>query len=120
MSGGRLNTSTVSARTKVPGNRTKPFRVDPFTIRRGLRSRSLTSKISLGKGVASNRTLGPRVTSKLAEFTFSGLALRITDRKSTRLNSSHVKISYAVFCLKKKKVNDNINQIEIERVRYNH
>src|SRR5690606_40649469 len=26
------------------------------------------------------------------------------DRKSTRLNSSHVKISYAVFCLKKKRV----------------
>src|SRR5690554_7154275 len=26
----------------------------------------------------------------------------ITDRKSTRLNSSHVRISYAVFCLKKK------------------
>src|SRR5436309_11477100 len=30
-------------------------------------------------------------------------ALVIQDRKSTRLNSSHVKISYAVFCLKKKK-----------------
>src|SRR5438874_10535652 len=28
---------------------------------------------------------------------------RATDRKSTRLNSSHVEISYAVFCLKKKK-----------------
>src|SRR5438874_4335356 len=28
-----------------------------------------------------------------------------TDRKSTRLNSSHVEISYAVFCLKKKKRN---------------
>src|SRR5690606_26062464 len=28
---------------------------------------------------------------------------RVRDRKSTRLNSSHVKISYAVFCLKKKK-----------------
>src|SRR5699024_12384997 len=28
---------------------------------------------------------------------------RIEDRKSTRLNSSHVSISYAVFCLKKKK-----------------
>src|SRR5690606_41104388 len=27
------------------------------------------------------------------------------DRKSTRLNSSHVKISYAVFCLKKKNIN---------------
>src|SRR3989442_9844955 len=28
------------------------------------------------------------------------------DRKSTRLNSSHVRISYAVFCLKKKKRNE--------------
>src|SRR5690606_40993460 len=28
---------------------------------------------------------------------------KLLDRKSTRLNSSHVKISYAVFCLKKKK-----------------
>src|SRR5437868_9317541 len=31
------------------------------------------------------------------------LANSETDRKSTRLNSSHVSISYAVFCLKKKK-----------------
>src|SRR5690554_1647803 len=30
-----------------------------------------------------------------------------TDRKSTRLNSSHVRISYAVFCLKKKKKKKN-------------
>src|SRR5690554_380079 len=30
------------------------------------------------------------------------------DRKSTRLNSSHVRISYAVFCLKKKKKKKNI------------
>src|SRR5437868_8746088 len=29
---------------------------------------------------------------------------RLRDRKSTRLNSSHVSISYAVFCLKKKKM----------------
>src|SRR5690606_40441461 len=33
----------------------------------------------------------------------SAQAVRPRDRKSTRLNSSHVKISYAVFCLKKKK-----------------
>src|SRR5207249_9778027 len=32
-----------------------------------------------------------------------GLAQHVEDRKSTRLNSSHVSISYAVFCLKKKK-----------------
>src|SRR5438874_8993440 len=30
-------------------------------------------------------------------------SLQLLDRKSTRLNSSHVEISYAVFCLKKKK-----------------
>src|SRR5204862_7285864 len=30
------------------------------------------------------------------------------DRKSTRLNSSHVEISYAVFCLKKKKKKENV------------
>src|SRR2546422_7942258 len=33
----------------------------------------------------------------------------ITDRKSTRLNSSHGYISYAVFCLKKKKKTNNSN-----------
>src|SRR5438874_10699899 len=32
------------------------------------------------------------------------LQLGFRDRKSTRLNSSHVEISYAVFCLKKKKI----------------
>src|SRR5438445_4338039 len=32
------------------------------------------------------------------------------DRKSTRLNSSHANISYAVFCLKKKKKNKKINK----------
>src|SRR5438876_8457284 len=33
------------------------------------------------------------------------------DRKSTRLNSSHPSISYAVFCLKKKKKKKNYNQV---------
>src|SRR5438445_7383637 len=37
-----------------------------------------------------------------------GHAFSDGDRKSTRLNSSHANISYAVFCLKKKKTN-NIN-----------
>src|SRR5437870_10034168 len=40
---------------------------------------------------------------KLREKTNSGFAVSVLgDRKSTRLNSSHVAISYAVFCLKKK------------------
>src|SRR3712207_6928225 len=33
------------------------------------------------------------------------------DRKSTRLNSSHANISYAVFCLKKKKTNDTLHHL---------
>src|SRR5438067_6241506 len=37
------------------------------------------------------------------------------DRKSTRLNSSHVSISYAVFCLKKKKNTKYTHQIESTR-----
>src|SRR5436305_2307560 len=41
----------------------------------------------------------------------------VIDRKSTRLNSSHVRISYAVFCLKKKKkINKNCSTIETTTV----
>src|SRR5699024_11881119 len=36
---------------------------------------------------------------------WDGQGFWLLDRKSTRLNSSHVSISYAVFCLKKKKLN---------------
>src|SRR2546430_13369249 len=35
---------------------------------------------------------------------------RVLDRKSTRLNSSHSQISYAVFCLKKKKTRTILNE----------
>src|SRR5699024_12642212 len=35
------------------------------------------------------------------------------DRKSTRLNSSHVSISYAVFCLKKKKKKKTLQRVEV-------
>src|SRR2546426_6555591 len=38
-------------------------------------------------------------------LTNTGYAMCDRDRKSTRLNSSHLVISYAVFCLKKKKYN---------------
>src|SRR5690606_39728990 len=41
------------------------------------------------------------------------------DRKSTRLNSSHVKISYAVFCLKKKKYLRNLNPDQSREYREN-
>src|SRR2546430_4448444 len=46
------------------------------------------------------RSLGPGVHAGLRAL--SGVRAARTDRKSTRLNSSHSQISYAVFCLKKK------------------
>src|SRR5688572_31016972 len=42
-------------------------------------------------------------------FTGLGLAVQHVDRKSTRLNSSHSQISYAVFCLKKKNETEETN-----------
>src|SRR3712207_8822292 len=45
---------------------------------------------------------GPAYDRLLADG-IGGLRERFRDRKSTRLNSSHANISYAVFCLKKKK-----------------
>src|SRR5256885_15912667 len=40
----------------------------------------------------------------------------VGDRKSTRLNSSHLVISYAVFCLKKKKTKSSHNTISLHRL----
>src|SRR3712207_6929221 len=41
----------------------------------------------------------------LIEIMLGGTIIGLLDRESTRLNSSHAKKSYAVFCLKKKKTN---------------
>src|SRR2546421_9380923 len=56
-----------------------------------------------------NPTINTTLGGSLAKRSFDSWLPRIltsssrTDRKSTRLNSSHDQISYAVFCLKKKK-----------------
>src|SRR3712207_7209428 len=44
-----------------------------------------------------------------ASFIIRVPASRFRDRKSTRLNSSHANISYAVFCLKKKTISEYIS-----------
>src|SRR5437899_5036256 len=73
-----------------------------------------------GRCRAAGRGLrDPRTSRRTATFVArSSGALgrpRTTDRKSTRLNSSHLGISYAVFCLKKKKKRKNTVRVE----RYN-
>src|SRR3712207_7401494 len=51
---------------------------------------------------ASQRPAGHRGVAELRRRRQRHRRLRRRDRKSTRLNSSHANISYAVFCLKKK------------------
>src|SRR3712207_7012549 len=48
-------------------------------------------------------TLGPKGRNVILQKSFGSPTVTKEDRKSTRLNSSHANISYAVFCLKKKK-----------------
>src|SRR3712207_7554469 len=51
-------------------------------------------------------TVPPLVLQPMAEG-MDAFGCWLLDRKSTRLNSSHANISYAVFCLKKKKIIDS-------------
>src|SRR5687768_18369853 len=54
-----------------------------------------------------SRAIGVRMAPVLMPFAEGPIDVdRMQDRKSTRLNSSHGYISYAVFCLKKKKQNN--------------
>src|SRR3712207_6884239 len=53
--------------------------------------------------VETDGTRGFAVESAAGSLGFPLLAIAVPDRKSTRLNSSHANISYAVFCLKKKR-----------------
>src|SRR5438034_3575672 len=65
-------------------------------------SRATRSRSAATTGASGARTGPPySPTASMAAFTPPGPSF--PDRKSTRLNSSHTVISYAVFCLKKKK-----------------
>src|SRR5205814_4799200 len=64
------------------------------SLERALDAHTLTDNIRV-RAVEGRRRSGRRLQLRLE--------LGIRDRKSTRLNSSHLGISYAVFCLKKKK-----------------
>src|SRR5438067_8386647 len=68
-------------------------------------ARSETSQSPPGNSLATSPST-PRSRKPLPER--SPIACRRDrERKSTRLNSSHVSISYAVLCIKKKKKNEN-------------
>ena len=59
-----------------------------------------TAKIITLEGCENTAAIAKKQFKK---FSFKNIEILTGDRKSTRLNSSHITISYAVFCLKKKK-----------------
>src|SRR5690554_7698789 len=86
-----------------------PYSGDPVNIYRALRTLN-PSPYMYCLHLDDFHVVGssPEVLARLedGEVTVRPIAgTRYRDRKSTRLNSSHVRISYAVFCLKKKKTN---------------
>src|SRR5437868_8315854 len=72
-------------------------------IRRPPRS-TLFPYTTLFRSVKMRPLIQQVATSRTPELLVAQLRRAGGDRKSTRLNSSHVSISYAVFCLKKKKI----------------
>src|SRR5690349_22170705 len=87
----------------------RPPRSTLFPYTTLFRSKSGLGELALARGdVAGARALlaqgGSRARAPgCSNFQPDYEQLLAGDRKSTRLNSSHVEISYAVFCLKKKK-----------------
>src|SRR5437588_5739926 len=75
---------------------------------------TLFRSYNLGAFAGARVSLEPLGDSPVAAVR---VTVREADRKSTRLNSSHTVISYAVFCLKKKKPKSNGNLTEAESVR---
>src|SRR2546430_9177211 len=71
--------------------------------------RSLTEVgADLRRRPEGNEIAEPLIDRKQPDALAAALGQERRDRKSTRLNSSHSQISYAVFCLKKKKDTPNI------------
>src|SRR5438477_4399365 len=86
----------------------QPPRSTLFPYTTLFRSQRRASNVTTGSKVRAGR-VAPR-------WAFSGVSqARTLDRKSTRLNSSHMSISYAVFCLKKKNV--RVIQLALHRLR---
>src|SRR5690242_21382392 len=89
-------TETSHGKESSEGTRTPRHREGAFTV-------SQPADQALDEARQENRAVhGWQIESRAVQ-----------DRKSTRLNSSHMSISYAVFCLKKKKKKNNAQSINM-------
>src|SRR5690606_9882888 len=94
--------STTPAKRTYSLPRLMAICFSPATCRLPLGSTPITVVVMVPVKVLLARESPLPADSLAPDRSLSSLALAQLDRKSTRLNSSHVKISYAVFCLKKK------------------
>src|SRR5690606_41965711 len=104
--------SSLRSFQRAPATHTFPLSLhDALPISRGARRARAHGRVPPRLPARVGQAPRDRLDEPRAQ---AALAVRVPrhvphprDRKSTRLNSSHVKISYAVFCLKKKKNKDN-------------
>src|ERR1039457_7332780 len=89
--------SAISAACAPPNSRSAQSRVNSPIFSLGQRF-GLRAKFR-------KKSMGSSIGFRSPTFTIQTRSAPYSDRKSTRLNSSHLVISYAVFCLKKKKKN---------------
>src|SRR3712207_7655457 len=82
----------------------RPPRSTLFPYTTLFRSVEEDSTSCIRKGVVYNVDKTVQCLSNIMQKLKTILKTNIKDRKSTRLNSSHANISYAVFCLKKKNI----------------
>src|SRR5947209_11453664 len=80
----------------------RPPRSTLFPYTTLFRSRAARGHRAAGEALPAAKRQAARRRAQ-ADFRRGARAAVVLDRKSTRLNSSHANISYAVFCLKKKK-----------------
>src|SRR6266496_1740586 len=97
----RAQRSRTALRSAGPGQHLLVPRSGPRVTRTGLPAPGTVARNAVMTAIAP--TLQAFFTDRLITQRDSSPRTIAADRKSTRLNSSHVENSYAVFCLKKKK-----------------
>src|SRR5690606_41548014 len=101
-----LTTSPILSPSRIPYP--PPVRSDPHAPQRRARDRTRRRASSSGRGgpppftAVAARPVPVGARQEVRDGHLRHRADGLRDRKSTRLNSSHVKVSYAVFCSKKK------------------
>src|SRR2546427_1569973 len=91
----------------------RPPRSTLFPYTTLFRSSTNTAPTKCLKKPAPSSTVSKPAMSSELEWPRNDGEDATRDRKSTRLNSSHSQISYAVFCLKKKKIHQNIQLVKL-------